>query len=339
MKTTLKDIADATGVSIAAVSKVLNEKDIRISEKKRRQILITAENMNYRVNQAARTLVTKRSGLIGLIVPDIENPYFSRLAKHLEKRCLEQDRVLLILNSNEQAEGDLRLLDLLIDRQVEGIFFCPSFEAFHDQRVERKLAELSLPLVQIDRALDSLSFSKIIFDNEQGAYQATNHLLSKGHKNIGIIAPPQIKGHPSSRLQGYLRALKEKDIMPKPSWVYHGDYGYNSGYEGGKVLLKAGVSGVFSCNDRMTLGFLKALRESHKTIPRDLSLISNDHIAQDFTFGLAITTVIQDAALLANHSFDAYLKLIEEGKTTTALLTPTFVERESVSSPKKISNR
>ena len=330
MKTTLKDIADATGVSITAVSKVLNGKPIRISDKKRKEILAVAEGMNYRANPAARALVTNRSGLIGLIVPDIENPYFSRLAKHLEKHCLHQRSVLLILNSNEQAEGDLRLLDVLSSRQVEAIFYCPSFEAFNDHRVKEKLTKLSIPLIQVDRAFTSLPYSKVVFDNEQGAYEATGHLLSKGHQKVGIIAPPIIQGHPADRLQGYRRALNEKGCVPEGSWIFYGDYDYNSGYQGGKALLETEVTAVFSCNDRMTLGFLKALREQGKSVPKDLSLVSNDNVAEDFTFGLAVTTVIQDAALLADASFHAYRTLRENGKITETLLQPTFIERDSV---------
>jgi len=330
MKTTLKDIADATGVSITAVSKVLNRKPIRISDEKREEILAVAKKMNYRANQAARALVTNRSGLIGLIVPDIENPYFSRLAKHLEKHCLEENSVLLILNSNEQADGDLRLLDVLDARQVDGIFFCPSFEAFGDPRINIKLSKLSAPLVFVDRALEDMDISKVIFDNEAGARKATAHLLARGHKKIGIIAPPPEKGASSSRLKGYTETLLEQGIEPNPRWIMYGDYGYNSGYEAGKALLSTDATAVFSCNDRMTLGFLKALREKGKNIPGDISLISNDNIPEDFTFGLAITTVIQDVILLADKAYEAYRSLVDERKITETVLIPTFIERDSV---------
>lgn len=330
MKPTLRDIADATGVSIATVSKVLNGKPIRVSDEKRNEILTVAEGMNYRANPAARALVTNRSGLIGLIVPDIENPYFSRLAKHLEKHCLHQGSVLLILNSNEQADGDLRLLDVLSSRRVDAIFYCPSFEAFNDHRVKEKLTKLFIPLIQVDRAFESLPYSKVTFDNEQGAYRATDYLLSKGHEKIGLIAPPLIQEHPTDRLQGYLRALKEKGCAPEDSWIFYGDYGYNSGYQGGLALIETEVTAVFSCNDRMTLGFLKALREKGKSVPKDLSLISNDNLTEDFTFGIAITTVIQDASLLADACFHAYRTLTEKGEITETLLQPTFVERNSV---------
>jgi len=330
MKTTLKDIADATGASITAVSKVLNRKPIRISDEKREEILTAVEKMNYRANQAARALVTNRSGLIGLIVPDIENPYFSRLAKHLGKHCLEENSVLLILNSNEQAEGDLRLLDVLDARQVDGIFFCPSFEAFHDQRVKKRLSKLSVPLVFVDRAFEDMNISKVIFDNEAGARKATAHLLSKGHKKIGIIAPQLSKENANSRLKGFTETMLEQGIEPDPRWIHYGDYGYNSGYEAGKGLLSTDATAVFSCNDRMTLGFLKALRERGKSIPEDISLISNDNIPEDYTFGPAITTIIQDVTLLADKAYAAYRSLVDENKLTDTVLIPTFIERDSV---------
>ncbi len=330
MKVTLKDIADATGVSITAVSKVLNRKPIRISQEKREEILETADRLNYRVNRAARALVTKESGLIGLIVPDIENPYFSRLAKHLEKRCLEEDRVLLILNSNEKREMDLKLLDLLVSRQVDGIFLCPSFEAFTDDRLKKHIDRLSVPLVLVDRVFEDLDVGQVCFDNAAGAYKAARFLIDRGHRKIGIIAPPRSEQGENARLEGFTRALMEAGIPLDARYVQYGDYGYNSGYEAGKELLETDMTALFSCNDRMTLGFLKALREAKKSIPDDLSLISNDNIPDDYTFGLAITTVIQDVAVLAEETFETYRRLIGQDEISRTILTPTLIERDSV---------
>lgn len=339
MKVTLKDIADATGVSITAVSKVLNRKPIRISDEKREEILETADRLDYRVNRAARALVTSESGLVGLIVPDIENPYFSRLAKHLEKRCLEEDRVLLILNSNEKLEMDLKLLDLLASRQVDGIFLCPSFEAFANDRLKRYIERLNIPLVLVDRVFKDLEVSQITFDNAAGAYRATAYLIDKGHQRIGIIAPPLSDGGENARLKGYLCAHEDHRLPIAKGAIARGDYGYNSGYTAGKELLKSEVTAVFSCNDRMTLGFLKALREARLNVPEDLSLISNDNIPDDYTFGLAITTIIQDVARLAEESYGAYRALVDSGEIRRTVLMPTLIERNSVTPPADQRNR
>jgi len=129
---TLKQIAAMAGVSTTAVSKVLNQKPIRISDDKRQNILRLAESLDYTPNLVARSLVLRQSGILGLIVPDIENPFFSRLAKQLEQLCRRSQYSLMIMNSDDIASADRELLDILVSRQVEGVFLVPSNESMHD---------------------------------------------------------------------------------------------------------------------------------------------------------------------------------------------------------------
>lgn len=330
MKSTLKDIAERTGVSIATVSNVVNHRPMRISEGKRQEILAVAKELDYQVNQTARALVTRRSGLLALIVPDIENPYFSRLAKYLETLALERGQILIILNSHEQVQSDLNLLDVAVNRQVDGIFLIPSFESFADDRLQKKIKTLSVPLILLDRVYSELTISQVYFDNASGAYQAIRHLLDAGHRHIGIIAPPPLETSSSSRVQGYTAALTEAGAPLDDRYIQIGDYSYQSGYEAGKILLATDVSAIFSCNDRMTLGLLKALREAGRTVPRDLSLISNDSLPDDFTYGQPITTVVQDVAALAKAAYEAYCSLLNDHAVTKTVLMPTLIQRDSV---------
>ena len=330
MNIKLKDIAQVTGVSITTVSLVLNNKPIRVSEEKRQEILKTAKNMNYTVNIAARTLVTKKSHVLGLIVPDIENVFFSKLTKHLEEICLENNYILLILISNDRLASDLLLLDILISRQVDGIFLCPSNEAFNSSDLTKKLDEIATPVILVDRVFSDSHLNKVYFDNESGAYGAVSYLIENGHKKIAIIAPPAESKMRNSRLSGYLKALEDNNIPQDDTIIYYGDYKFKSGYQIAQEILKTDATAVFSCNDMMTLGFLKAIQEKKKQIPKDISIVSYDNILDDFTFGLEITSVIQDTGLLAQESFKAYQKFIKSKKVKDRILKTKMIERGSV---------
>ncbi len=335
MSATLKDIAKVTGVSIAAVSLVLNKKPIRISEEKRAEIIRTARELNYKTNQAARSLVTMQSDLLGLIVPDIENTYFSRLAKYLEKKCIENNKVLLILNSNELLSTDLRLLDILVSRQIDGIFICPSYESFQSPEFRDRLEHIGVPVVMVDRVYDDAAFSRVYFDNTQSAFAAVELLIRNGHEKIAIIAPPQNADTGYSRLEGYKQAHLAHGIPIDQSSIYFGDYSFQSGYNAGQEILKTDVTAVFSCNDGMTLGFLKALREAQLKIPEDISLISNDNIPEDFSFGISITTIVQNVNRLAEEAYSCLERTTSAKSTETRILRPELFIRGSIRSLKK----
>lgn len=330
MAAKLKDIAKLTGVSIATVSLVLNNKPIRISAEKKQEIFDVAKKLNYKANAAARTLVTKRSHVLGLIVPDLENIFFAKLAMSLEEICLEHNYVLLILTSNDKLLYDKLLLDILISRQVDGIFFCPSNESLSSSELLEKIQTISTPLILVDRTFDDADANQVYFDNEAGAYSAVEHLIEKGHKKIAIIAPPSESKNGNSRLAGYLRCLKDHFIPVEEGYIFYGNYKFNSGFELADQILKTDATAVFSCNDMMTLGFLRAVQGSKLHIPEDLSVVSYDNILEEFIFGAEITSVIQDTKLLAEEAFHCYQKYIKTRKPCTRVLTTTLKVKESV---------
>lgn len=330
MATKLKDIAKLTGVSIATVSLVLNNKPIRISPEKKQEIFDVATKMNYKANAAARTLVTKKSHVLGLIVPDLENIFFAKLAMSLEDVCLKNNYVLLILTSNDKLLYDTLLLDILISRQVDGIFLCPSNESLSSGEMINKLQSITTPLILVDRTFDALEINKVYFDNEAGAYGAVDHLIQKGHRKIAIIAPPSESKMGNSRLAGYIRCLEDHSIPVEDPYIFYGNYKFDSGYTLADEILQTDATAVFSCNDMMTLGFLRAVQNNKKHIPEDISVVSYDNILEEYIFGVEITSVIQDTKLLAEEAFRCFQKYIKTKKLCTRILTTTLKLKESV---------
>ena len=330
MRVKLKDIAKLTGVSITTVSLVLNDKPIRISPDKRAEIIDTAQRLHYTVNNAARTLVTQKSLVLGLIIPDIENMFFSKLAKTLGEICIENNYLLLNLFSNDCLKTDVLLLDLLIARQVDGIFICPSSESLNSAELIDKIKSLNIPIVLVDRYFEDDAINKVYFDNKSGSFEAVEHLINMGHRHVAIIAPPQDSNLINPRLDGYLAALKAHNIPLDEAMIHFGDYKFNSGYEISGKIINSNATAVFSCNDMMTLGFLKGFHEQHKNIPSDISIVSYDNILDDYTFGIEVTSVLQDTTLLAKEAFKLYQGFIKTNKIKEKILKTELVIRNSV---------
>lgn len=332
MKVTIKDIAKASGLSISAVSFVLNDKPCRINEKNKQKIRDIAKQMNYSPNQAARSLVTKESKMLALILPDIENMFFSSLAKSIEDCCRQEGYVLLISSTGDCCEADAVLLQSILSRNVDGVFLIVSNASFKAHGTLLKdLKQISTPFVMIDRVYDGFSCDKVYFDNELGARMAVSHLLECGHRKIGCVSS-SVSASGKARLQGYKKALEAFGISPEAAYIIEGDYHFESGYDGALELSKTDVTAAFVANDMMTMGFLKAFYEKGIRIPADFSLVSYDNALPPFILGTELTTVAQDAAKLGR---EAYMLLKERMNHQSDMprsicLKPDLVMRSSV---------
>ena len=192
MRATIKDIAAKTGFSVTTISLVLNGKAARISEETKSLILETAEQLNYRPNQLAVSLVKKRSKTIGLIVPDIANIYFANMAKWIDEACRKQDFTVILCNTNESHDRDMEYITMLADKGADGILYIMAKDstlARSLQAVER-MEELHLPYVILDRIPDSLRCPGISTDHERGGYLAARHLIELGHRRIACVTGP-----------------------------------------------------------------------------------------------------------------------------------------------------
>lgn len=345
-KVTIKDIAKEAGVSTAAVSLVLNNRPCRITEEKKQLVRDTAKKLNYVVNQAAKSLATRRSYMLALILPDIENTFFSSLAKQIENRCQKKGYSLIIASSDDRASNERKLLRILESRGVDGIFLIMSNESFENpQELAKELKLRTMPYVMLDRTYRELDCSRVRFDHEQGGYLAVRYLLEQGHRKIGCIYKDDKTGNGRSRLDGYLRALEEFHVPVKQEYLQQGDYRLESGYRAAEQLLKTDMTAVFICNDMMTLGFLKKLYDENMQVPQDYSVVSYDDSLQNYLLGIELTTVAQDIVTLAEQACQMMFGKLEGEdclENTRAnqevVLIPELRIRESVKSQKNPIN-
>lgn len=332
MRITIKDIAREANMSASAVSLVLNNKPCRIAEEKKERIRQIARQLQYAPNQAARSLVTKKTQMLALILPDIENTFFSSLAKQIEDNCRRDGYFLIIANSNDTNREDLKLLRSIVARDVDGLFFIISNESCRDSTaLVKELESMTIPYVLVDRPCDGISCDKVLFDNQNGGYLAVRHLLDMGHTRIGCVANTAASNG-IARLHGYQSALDEAGLAFNSTYVIEGDYHFDSGVHAAQELLRTDVTAAFVSNDMMAFGFLQYLYGQGLQVPSDFSLIGYDNSLSPFVPSVGLSSVAQDVRKLGE---DACRLMMEQlhgvvQAPRTICLTPRLVVRSSV---------
>lgn len=333
MKATIKDIASLVGVSVTSVSLVLNNKPNTISDATKKRIFEVAKKLNYRPNQMAKSLVTKRSKMIGLIVPDIGNNFFADLAKKIENESQKFDYSLILANSNNSLSETIKYIDQFISRGVDGLVI--AFYTDEKQNDKEKLIEIlnnyEVPIVTVDSWIKGLNMPGVSVHHSQGGYIATKHLIKQGHKKIGCITG--MKGNYSSdrRLKGYMLALKEANISVSEEFIEEGSYQYDSGYSAAFKLIENGVTAIFACNDLMAYGAYQAIKEKNLKVPEDISVVGFDDLLFSKMLSVPLTTVNQDVFALGSKATELIIDYIENRLTKHEFhrLEPKLVVRES----------
>lgn len=334
-KVTLKQIAQEVGLSVTSVSLVLNNRPCKISEESKQRIREAARRNHYIPNQIARSLVTRHTHTIGLVVPNIESRFFSSLAKSLELKCREQGYLLLITNSDDTPANDVELVQLLVNRGVDGLLIVVSDELGADPELSEVLSQLPTPFVMVDRFIEGLAGDKVRFNNEMGGYLATNHLFNHGHRDVACIVNPR-SNTGKERLAGYMRAHAERGIAVRDEFVLGSEYYISSAYEAAHKLAGTGVTGVFASSDNIALGLLKYLHERGLRVPQDVSMVSYDNSAADVLFEPALTSIEQNVNELSGAALELLLQRIDEleagelGSPQEIVLEPKLIENASV---------
>lgn len=329
-KITIKDIARMAEVSPTTVSLVLNKKPSRISEEKKELIYKLAKQYGYTPNLNARGLVSNKTNMIGLIIPDIENPFFASLAKVIEEEVDKRGQSLILLNTNDSYEKDISGLRLLNMRGVDAFLIVFSNEAYsHEKELKELLAELNKPFVLLDRTFDTIKCNQVIFDNHKGQMLATEFLVDKGFKNIGYIAAPEHSLNGEKRLMGYLDVMK-KNNFPTNLFVY-GNYRFDSGYELVEELVKKDIDSLVIANDVMAYGALKKLNELGIIVPDDISVIGYDDLIYSSMSLTSLSTVRQDQSHLGRIGVELLYKNIRENTNIEKIiLEPELIIRKSI---------
>jgi len=325
MKVTIKDVAKASGYSVATVSMALSNKPSRISKTTKQKIIKIAKDLNYLPNQIAVSLATKHSKMLGLIIADITNPHMSTVFMGIDRAVRKKGYVLICCTANNNEVFSAERLKDLIAKGVEGIILSiPAIDENSQEwsELEDSLAKSRLPIMSRDnRTLYEKGIGSTIEVNyEQGGYIATKHLLELGHKKIGCLAGSAKMNVTGYRLKGYRRALCEFDIEYDPKLVYYGDYEMESGKAALPYLLGQGVTGIFSFNDNMAFGLYSRARTFGIHIPQDLSIVGFDDVSFDEVLEIPLTSVYIHADEIGKCIAEEMIRLLEDENAKPQLL-------------------
>lgn len=277
-KTSLKDIASKVGVSASLVSYVLNNKDKenRVSKETADKIRKAAKELNYFPNLNARSLKTNISHTIGLIVADISNPFFSNLARTIEDEAYAHNYTVIFGSSDENQDKFIKVLDFLSTRQVDG-FIVASPEESRD--VILGIKNSNVPLVLIDRYFDEIDVNTVTVDNFKASYQATEHLLDKGHTRIGAIVYESTLLHYQDRCNGYLEAMKKTGLVDETQFlakVSHQSLQSEIQEAVRKLIFEDQVTAIYFATNTIATEGLKQIKNLGKKIQEDIDVVSFD---------------------------------------------------------------
>lgn len=329
MKVTIYDVAKEANVSIATVSKVVNNTG-RISEKTKRKVKEVMEELNYRPNMLASALMGKQTKTIGLLIPDLVNPFFAELARSIEDRGNELDYHLVICNTDYDSEKENNYLSLLKQKHVDGFILASGFENL--DKVEQLIKD-DIPVVIVARDFPMFSVNAVALDDFMGGYLAAEHFVKLGHENIGIIARDLYSNR--ERIRGFNYVLEENGLHINPDFQYVAVPDHISA---GKEMMKIYANGeqcptaIFACNDLLAAGAIQYAKEIGLKVPEDISVIGFDNTSIASIIEPPLTTIAQPIQGMGKEVMDLMISIIKGEKAEKSRLTllPSLVERKSV---------
>lgn len=291
-KVTMKDIAQMAGVSKATVSMVINKKDASISKETRKRVLDIAKEMRYIPNSIARSLSTKKSGTIGIILPDITNPFFSEMARAIEDEAERLEYNLIICNTDNDIDKEQKYIELLISKLIDGIIFMSGGKSNESIAI---LKSNNIPFVLVDRYIEGyIDYYGVFCLNKQGVIDGIKYLYEKGNRKIVFVKGRENLEISKQRLEGYIDAMKNYGIYNE-KYIFEGDFNVNGGKTATEKILSCfnGLDAIFYSNDMMAIGGMKILIRNGYNIPRDISVMGFDNIQISEVIEPELTTISQ----------------------------------------------
>lgn len=331
---TIQDVARRAGVSRQTVSRVLNNKG-EVRPETRERVLAAIEELNYRPNAVARSMVRGHTCTLGCIAPSLTDFTFASIIEGAQAEARRQG--YFILTGSAPTEGEVEsLLEEFLHRQVDGLMV---FNPYADDRFRYllPLIQNGIPVVYLGNTPRTEPISSVRCDDRDGGLRATRYLLELGHRVIATITGPLNEECAEDRLRGYRQALAEQGLPLDDRLIAHGDWSAISGYRATRALLGAGIpfTAIFAQNDQMAIGAIRALREAGLQVPRDVSVIGFDDIPLASYFDPPLTTLRQPMTELGERAARLLIAAIRQPNPIPErlLLPARIVERASCAAP------
>jgi LacI family transcriptional regulator len=328
---TIYDVAREAGVSMATVSRVVNNNP-NVKPQTRKKVFEAIERLGYRPNAVARGLASKRTTTVGVVIPDISNSIFSEVARGIEDIANMYHYNIILCNSDKRKEKEIRVINTLLEKQVDGLLFMGGavtedhLQAFQTSQV---------PIVLCGTSDEHNSMPSVDIDHQAAAYDSVKLLIDNGHRKIGMISGTlQDPANGFARYQGYKQALEEAGIPFSENLVRIGNYKYESGYEVMKYFLELAdrPTAIFAATDEMAIGAIHAIQDYGLRVPEDISVISVDNIRMASMVRPELTTVAQPMYDIGAVSMRLLTKLMKKEPVDLekVVLPHEIIHRKSV---------
>ena len=333
MGATLKELADALGLSASTVSKVINGKGT-VSDKTRKKVLSVAEQMNYRPNESARSLRTKDSRTIGVIIPDITNPFYASLVKGIEEKCQSVGYSVVLCNCNYNLDREYDYFELLCSKNVNGIILATVSE------MNRFVGKNKVALVSINEEVPDERLDWVSIDNKSAMYELTQHVINLGHTRIGCIYGTQLHITSKLRFDGFLQCMKDNDLPINEKFLLDGGFNYETGRKAAKNLIVGPLPTAVLChNNALSYALYDVLCEAGYKVPDDISIASFDTAEFGRLLKLLFTCIRQPVEQIGHDAVTLILQKMNM-KNSKAKVHPIIKPHEFVlgNSVKNINN-
>lgn len=327
---TIYEVAEMAGVSLATVSRVLNDSG-KVTEKTRLKVEAAMKKLGYRPNLMAQSLASNRSNSVGILVPELHGPFFGEMLSSIEQELRKEGKHVIITAGHSDSEREMEGIEFLASRGCDALILFVF--AITNERI-KALWESTMPVVVIGRLVPGMEDDCVSLDNETGGYIATKSLIDSGHSRLACITGPLWKNDGQERLAGYKRALQEYGLDFNEQLVVEGDYEELSGREGMQQLLQKDIpfTGLICANDVMAAGAIATAREQGMTIPDDLSVVGFDNVLFTRYMHPKLSTIDYPINVMGQMAARCVLRDIY-GKASDSIqcrFEPKLVQRESI---------
>ena len=326
---TIKHVAARAGVSFTTVSHVLNGTR-RVSDSARERVERAVAEMGYAPSAVARALKMSETCILGVLVPNITNPFFAELTRGIEDCCRRTDYSVFLCNSDDDPARQSRYLQTLLERRVDGLLLAAA--AGEAAALAQRLSSMRVPTVVVDRAIPGLAADLVRVDHQAGARLAVEHLLALGHRAIACLSGPSAFAVSRDRVAGWRQAMGRAQIAIDTGWLLEGEFSAAAGHALALRLLARGdVSAIFASNDLLAIGALRAAAERGVAVPSALSVIGFDGIDLGAYAYPALTTVGHPIRAMGEAAAEVLIERIAAGPGSCreVVLPAQLLRRES----------
>lgn len=310
MAASIKDVAKEAGVSIATVSRVLNDVDV-VNEETKKKVREAIKKLDYRPNIVARSLKTQRTRTIGIVIPDISSQFYPEIVRGAEDVANIYNYNVILCNTDLDAEKEMEYIRVLREKMVDGVIYMSNCL---EDKILKMLNDLSIPTVLVETRGKDYGFPSVAIDNEKAAYEATEYLIKKGNKKIAYVGVnPETQNASAVRFTGYKKAISDNGLDYNEDLVQFGGLKAADGRDGMEAIIhKAKVDAVFCASDEIAMGVINTLRDNGIKVPEEVDVVGFDNIYASSIYYPNLTTVEQPMYDMGSVGMRMLIKVINK---------------------------